>query len=90
MRPRRSDLIGRDSMTDAHFANFIAAIRTGEDAALADPGRERHGDHAAALEHRVVRESELKLDTETGHIMDDAEAMKYWARTYEKGWEVTV
>ena len=25
-----SDLIGRDSMTDAHFANFIAAIRKGE------------------------------------------------------------
>ena len=25
-----SDLIGRDSMTDAHFANFIAGIRTGE------------------------------------------------------------
>ena len=25
-----SDLVGRDSMTDAHFANFIAGIRTGE------------------------------------------------------------
>src|SRR5208283_2204373 len=24
-----SDTIGRDSMTDAHFANFIAAIRSG-------------------------------------------------------------
>src|SRR3984885_1416240 len=25
-----SDLVGRDSMTDAHFANFIAGIRNGE------------------------------------------------------------
>ena len=25
-----SDLLGRDSMTDAHFANFIAGIRKGE------------------------------------------------------------
>ena len=25
-----ADLIGRDSMTDAHFANFIAGIRNGE------------------------------------------------------------
>ena len=25
-----ADLTGRDSMTDAHFANFIAAIRKGE------------------------------------------------------------
>ena len=25
-----SDTIGADSMTDAHFANFIAAIRKGE------------------------------------------------------------
>ncbi len=29
-RKPSSDLIGSDSMTDAHFANFIAAIRKGE------------------------------------------------------------
>jgi hypothetical protein len=33
---------------------------------------------------------ELKLDNQTGHILNDAEAMKLWGRTYEKGWEVTV
>jgi hypothetical protein len=32
----------------------------------------------------------LRLDTETAHIIGDPEAMKYWARTYERGWEVTV
>ena len=29
-QPSSSDLIGRDSMTDAHFTNFIAGIRKGE------------------------------------------------------------
>jgi hypothetical protein len=32
----------------------------------------------------------LKLDNKTGHVVDDPEAMKLWARSYEKGWEVTV
>jgi len=32
---------------------------------------------------------ELKLDTSTGHILGDPEAMAKWGRTYEKGWEVT-
>jgi len=37
---------------------------------------------------RVNRE--LKIDTKTGHIIGDPEAMKHWGRDYEKGWEVTV
>jgi predicted metal-dependent hydrolase len=32
----------------------------------------------------------LRVDTQTAHILSDAEAMKYWSRTYEPGWEVTV
>ena len=27
---KTADLVGADSMTDAHFANFIAGIRNGE------------------------------------------------------------
>ena len=46
----------RTPMTDAHFANFIAAIRGRRAAALAHPGSQRHRHHAAALEHRVVRQ----------------------------------
>jgi hypothetical protein len=30
---------------------------------------------------------ELALDTNDGKIQHDAEAMKQWNRTYEKGWE---
>jgi hypothetical protein len=30
---------------------------------------------------------ELKLDPSNGHILNDPQAMKYWSREYEKGWE---
>jgi hypothetical protein len=85
-----SDLVGRDSMTDAHFANFIAGIRSGEK--LHSPIE------IANVSVTILQLSniawmvnrELKLDNKTGHIVGDPEAMKHWARTYEKGWEVTV
>ena len=32
----------------------------------------------------------LNLDTADGKILHDPEAMKHWARSYEKGWEPTV
>jgi hypothetical protein len=32
----------------------------------------------------------LHLDKRTGHILDDAEAIKMWGREYEKGWEPNV
>jgi len=81
-----SDLIGRDSMTDAHFANFIAGIRKGEK--LNAPISV--GNVAVTLLQlsnfawEVKRE--LHLDTKDGRIQGDAEAMKMWGREYEKGW----
>ena len=32
----------------------------------------------------------LRIDPKSGHILDDAEAMKQWARTYAPGWAPTV
>jgi predicted dehydrogenase len=32
----------------------------------------------------------LNIDPENGHILNDNEAMKFWTRQYEKGWEPTV
>ena len=32
----------------------------------------------------------LNIDPKNGHIVDDKNAMKYWAREYEKGWEPKV
>ena len=81
-----SDLLGADSMTDAHFANFIAGIRKGEKLNAPIPV----GNVAVTMLQlsniawEVSRE--LHLDTKDGRIQGDPEAMKMWEREYEKGW----
>ena len=81
-----SDTMGRDSMTDMHFANFIAAIK--------------HGDklHApVAIGNVAVTMLQLSnvawevkrtlaLDTVNGKVLSDPAAMKMWGRDYEHGW----
>ena len=83
------DLLSRDSMTDLHFLNLMDGIRTG--AALHSP-IDVANVSVTMVQHsniawRVGRE--LKLDTATGHILNDPEAMKLWSRDYEKGWAPT-
>jgi hypothetical protein len=82
-----SDLIGRDSMTDAHFANFIAGIRKGEklNAPIAVGNVAVTMLQLSNIAWEVNRE--LRVDTSEGRIQNDPEAMKMWAREYEKGWE---
>ncbi len=81
-----ADLIGRDSMTDAHFANFIAAIRTGEklNAPISVGNVAVTMLQLSNIAWEVNRE--LQLDTSDGKIQGDPEAMKMWGREYEKGW----
>jgi len=81
-----SDLIGRDSMTDAHFANFIAAIRSGEklNAPIAVGNVSVTMLQLSNIAWEVNRE--LQIDTQDGKIQGDAPAMKMWGREYEKGW----
>ena len=85
-----SDLVGRDSMTDAHFANFINSVR-GKDT-LHSPIAIANISVTMLLISNIAyfMDRELKLDSATGHILHDPEAMKLWGRSYEKGWEVTV
>jgi predicted dehydrogenase len=82
-----SDLIGADSMTDAHFANFIAAIRTGEplNAPIAVGNVSVTMLQLSNIAWEVHRD--LHLDPQDAHIQNDPEAMKFWTRDYEKGWE---
>lgn len=81
-----ADLVGRDSMTDAHFANFIAAIRNGEKLnAPIDVGNVA----VTMLQLSNIAwemNRELALDTKDGRIYNDPEALKLWGREYEKGW----
>ena len=81
-----ADLIGRDSMTDAHFANFIAGIKTGEK--LHAPVSAGNVAVTMLQLSNIAWEvnRELHLDPTNAHILNDAEAMKFWDREYEKGW----
>jgi len=85
-----ADLIGADSMTDAHYANFIAAIRGQEQ--LHSPIPVANVTVTMLLLSNIAWfvNRKLNIDPETAHILDDTEAMKYWGRTYEPDWEVTV
>jgi len=81
-----ADLVGRDSMTDAHFANFIAGILKGEK--LNSPVSVGNVAVTMLQLSNVAWElnRELNLDTKDGRIKGDPEAMKMWGREYEKGW----
>jgi predicted dehydrogenase len=85
-----ADLVGRDSMTDAHFANFIAGVRKGEKLnAPIDVG------NVAVTMLQIsniawITQRELRLDPKDGRILDDSDAMKFWTREYQKGWELHV
>ena len=81
-----SDLRGIDTMTDAHFANFIAAIRTG--AKLNAPISVGNVAVTMLQLSNIAWEvnRELHLETKDGRIEGDAEAMQLWGREYEKGW----
>jgi predicted dehydrogenase len=85
-----NDLMGRDSMTDAHFANFIAGVRKGEklNAPVSVGNVAVTMLQLANVAWDVKRV--LTLDTADGKIQRDPEAMKQWTRTYEKGWEPRV
>ncbi|HVZ57991.1 MAG TPA: Gfo/Idh/MocA family oxidoreductase [Chitinophagaceae bacterium] len=73
-----------------HFGNFVESIRG--NATLTSPVTEGHQSvllcHLGNIAQRTGRT--LHCDPRNGHILHDAEAMKLWKRTYEKGWEPTL
>jgi predicted dehydrogenase len=81
-----ADLVGRDSMTDAHFANFIAGIRNGEklNAPVSVGNVAVTMLQISNIAWEVKRD--LHLDAQDGRIQGDPEAMKMWGREYEDGW----
>jgi hypothetical protein len=77
-------------MTDAHFANFIAAIQKGErlHAPISIGNVAVTMLQLSNIAWEVHRE--LRLDPADGKIQNDAEAMKMWTREYQPGWEPRV
>ena len=81
-----ANLIGRDSMTDAHLANFIAAIRKGG----------KLEDSIAVGNFTVITvqlsnidwegNRELRLDTKDRRSQGDPETMRMLGRECEPGW----
>jgi len=71
-----------------HIQNFFASIKTGEKL-----NSDIDSGHKSTLlvqlgniSQRVGRT--LNIDPKTGHILDDKDALQFWQRSYEKGWEI--
>jgi predicted dehydrogenase len=74
----------------AHFENFVKAVR--DEGALSSPVDEGAKSvllcHLANIAQRTGET--LHCDQANGHILNNAEAMKLWGRSYERGWEPKV
>ena len=74
-------------MDKAHFENFIHGIDQG--VKLFSPYPEIAKSvllcHLGNISYRTGRA--LTIDDKSGHILNDNDATKFWAREYEKGWE---
>jgi predicted dehydrogenase len=75
-----------------HIVNLLDAIRNDKPLSLNAEIAEGHKStllcHLGNIAQRTGRT--LRTDPRSGHILDDAEAMKFWRREYEKGWEPVV
>lgn len=82
-----ADVIGADSMTNAHFANFIGGVTKGEklNAPIEVGNVAVTMLQLSNIAWEVQRE--LNLDPADGKIRHDPEAMKGWTRAYQPGWE---
>lgn len=81
-----TDIRGAGALVEYHLDNFFAAIREG--AGLHSPIDEGALStsmcHLGNISQKLDRT--LDIDTATGHIVDDEEAMAMWGREYEQGW----
>jgi predicted dehydrogenase len=73
-----------------HIRNFLGAILKGDrlNAEIESGHKSTLLVQLGNIAQRVGRS--INIDHETGHIIGDEEAKKYWARTYEKGWEMKI
>jgi predicted dehydrogenase len=81
------DLQSIDKMTVDHFKNFVGAIRRSEK--LNSPFSECSKSVAILLLSNIAWKVGRVLNLNSnGHIVGDKDAMKFWRRDYEKGWEL--
>ncbi len=86
-----ADRVGADSMTDAHFANLISAIRSGGQSALNQPIAQGNVSTTLVQLSNIAYFTQRVLTLEpSGKITGDKEAEAMTRRTYQKGWEPKV
>lgn len=78
------------TLDGVHIDNFLNGIRTGNP--VSSPIDEGHKSilmcHLGNIAWRTGRV--LHIDQRNGHIIGDPEAMEYWSRKYEPGWDPIV
>lgn len=84
-----TDLVGADSMTDAHFRNWIAAIRSGSQSDLRSPIAEGAVAVKMMLMTNIAYDVKrpLNVDPATGNFINDAQATAMRKRTYDPKFE---
>lgn len=85
-----TDTVGAGFLDTLHMQNFAGAIKIGDE--QNSPIQEGHITnllcHLGNYSQKLGRK--LTLDTSNGHILNDQEAMKYWSREYQPGWEMKI
>jgi len=79
--------VGAGGLDDYHMANFLNAIRRGEklNAPIMQGVVSTTICHLGNISQKLGRT--LNIDSTTGKIMGDGEAMLMWGREYEPGWK---
>ncbi len=85
-----TDTVGGGSTTVLHIANFFDAIRTDrkQNSPIVEASISTMLCHYGNIAQDVGRT--IHIDSSTGKIENDAEAMSFWKREYENGWEPKV
>ncbi len=85
-----TDVVGGGALDRYHLRNFFNAIREGEElrSPVAEGARSTLLCHLGNISQKLGRT--LEIDTETGRIENDREAMSFWGREYANGWEPKV
>ncbi len=83
------DTVGAGALDTYHMTNFINGIKVGEKLAapIDDGATSNLHCHLGNISQKLGRS--LEVNPKNGR-MKDKQAMKYWARDYEPGWEMKV
>lgn len=81
---------GAGGLDTMHIANFFDAIRIGtkQNSPISDASKSTMMCHLGNIAQEVGRS--VDVDSNTGKIFNDDEAMTHWKRDYESGWEPTL